>query len=315
MIFHMARGEAGDEAFWEGLRAVSRERLFRTASWDDFAQGIGAAAGRDMVPFFRAWTGKAGAPVLSFSDVRARRDGGSWKVTGRVVQRKPHFTFKVPLRLETAGKPVDVRVAIERGDAPFSISSGDAPAALLLDPDVQLFRRLDPSEIPPTVNGIRGAEGLAIVVANGIPRETADAARILLAALGRERHPLLREDEAPPESLAGRDVLYLGVPEGVGYLPAPLPAGLSLSRGEFTLKGAKYSSPGDALFAVVPHPSSPGRVAAVFLPLSPGAASAAGRKIPHYGRYSYLAFSEGNNREKGTWTPAASPAVHRFRNP
>jgi len=312
MIFHMARGEAGDEAFWEGLRTVARERLFRPASWDDIAGGIGTAAGRDMVPFFRAWTGKAGAPVLSLSDVRAKRDGAGWKVTGRVEQREPYYALKVPLRLETAGKPVETRVAIARGDVPFTIVSGDAPLALLLDPDVALFRMLDPSEIPPTVNGIRGAADLAVVVANGIPRETAEAARILLAAMGRERLPLMREGEAPPESLAGRDVLYLGVPEGAGYLPGPLPAGLSLSPGKFTLNGTPYSAPGDALFAVVPHPSSPGRVAAVFLPLSPGAAGAAGRKIPHYGKYSYLAFSEGNNREKGTWAPVASPAVHRF---
>ena len=315
MIFHMARGEAGDEAFWEGLRTVARERMFRPASWDDIARGIGTAGGRDMVPFFRAWTGKAGAPVLSLSDIQAKRDAAGWKVTGRVVQREPHYTLKVPLRLETAGKPVDVRVQIERGAAPFSIACGDAPDALLLDPDVQLFRRLDPSEIPPTVNGIRGAGDIAVVVANGVPGETADAARILLAAMGRERLPLLREGEAPPESLAGRDVLYIGVPEGEGYLPGPLPAGLSLSPGEFTLNGTPYSAPGDALFAVVPHPFSPGRVAAVFLPLSPGAARAAGRKIPHYGKYSYLAFSEGNNRDKGTWTPAGSPAIHRFHEP
>jgi aminopeptidase N len=315
MIFHMARGEAGDEAFWEGLRTVARERLFRPASWDDIARGIGAAAGRDMVPFFRAWTGKPGAPVLSLTDVRAKRDGAGWKVTGRVEQREPHYNLTVPLRLETAGKPVDARVAIARGASPFTIVSGDAPAALLLDPDVELFRRLDPSEIPPTVNGIRGASDLAVVVANGIPRETEEAARILLAAMGRERLPRMREREAPPESLAGRDVLYLGVPAGSGYLPAAMPAGLRLSPGDFTLNGASYSAPGDALFVVVPHPSSPGRVAAVFLPLSPGAAGAAGRKIPHYGKYSYLAFSEGNNREKGTWTPAASPAVHRFPKP
>ncbi|HEX9192025.1 MAG TPA: hypothetical protein VF847_08005 [Candidatus Deferrimicrobiaceae bacterium] len=315
MIFHMARGEAGDEAFWEGLRTVARERLFRPASWDDIARGIGAAAGRDMVPFIRAWTGTPGAPVLSLSDVRAERDGGGWKVTGRVKQGEPHYTLKVPLRLETAGRPVEIRATIAGGDAPFSISSGDAPVALLLDPDVHLFRRLEPSEIPPTVNGIRGAGNLAVVVANGIPRETAEAARILLAAMGLGRLPLVREEEAPPDSLAGRDVLYLGVPEGYGYLPGPLPAGLSLSPGGFTLNGTPYSAPGDALFAVVPHPSSPGRVAAVFLPLSPGAASAAGRKIPHYGKYSYLAFSEGTNREKGTWTPAASPAVHRFQDP
>jgi hypothetical protein len=315
MVFHMARGEAGDEAFREGLRIVVRERMFRSTSWDDVAQGIGAASGKDMGPFFRQWIGGAGAPVLSLSDVRAVRDGKTWKVTGQVRQEKPYYALKVPLRLETAGKPVDIVVPLTGGDAAFEIPSGDVPQALLLDPDVDLFRRLHPSEIPPTVNGIRGAGDLAVVVAKGFPRESAEAARILLAATGRERFPLLREEETPPETLAGRDVLYLGVPSGNGYLPDALPPELSLSAGTFTLTGKIYSSPGDALFAVLPHPGTPGRVVAVFLPLSPGAANAAGRKIPHYGKYSYLAFSEGNNRDKGTWAPAASPAVHRFPKP
>jgi hypothetical protein len=315
MIFHMARKKAGDRAFWGGLRGVARDRTFRTASWDDFAREIGAEAGTDMTPFFREWTGIAGAPVLSLSEVRAERDGGGWKVTGRVTQRESPYPLVVPLRLETAGRTLDATVPLAGAEASFSIAAGDAPVALLLDPDVDLFRRLDPSEIPPTVNGIRGASDLAVVVARGTPRETAEAARILLAAMGRERLPMQREEESPPRALAGRDVLYIGVPAGNGYLPARMPAGLALSPGKFTLNGTTYSGAGDALFAVMPHPSSPGRVAAVFLPLSPAAANAAGRKIPHYGKYSYLAFSEGTNREKGTWAPAASPAVHRFPEP
>jgi hypothetical protein len=56
-----------------------------------------------------------------------------------------------------------------------------------------------------------------------------------------------------------------------------------------------------------------GRVAAVFLPLSPSAAAAVGKKIPHYGKYSYLVFTDGENKNKGTWEPADSPVVHRFK--
>ncbi|MEK6696361.1 MAG: M1 family aminopeptidase [Candidatus Deferrimicrobiota bacterium] len=312
MIFHMARREIGDEAFWAGLRGVARDRLFRPASWDDLSERIGSAAGRDMGPFFRRWIGSAGAPFLSLSDVRAERDGNGWKVTGRVRQEKPAYDLKVPLRLETAGEPVDLLVPISGEQATFAIASDGRPTSLILDPDVDLFRRLHPSEIPPTVNGIRGSGGLAVVVAKGFPRETAEAARVLLAAMGREQLPLLREEETSPEKLAGGDVLYFGLPSGKGYLPTALPQELSLAPGKFTLNGTEFSAAGDALFAVLPHPSAAGRVAAVFLPLSPEAANAAGRKIPHYGKFSYLAFSGGNNRDKGTWVAADSPAVHRF---
>lgn len=312
MIFHMARREIGDEAFWTGLRSVVRDRLFRTATWDDLSGRFGSAAGRDMGPFFRRWIGSAGAPFLSLSDVRAERDGKGWKVTGQVRQEKPFYDLKVPVRLETAGAPVDILVPLKGAEETFMIASGGEPASLLLDPDVHLFRRLHPSEIPPTVNGIRGSGNLAAVVAKGFPRETAEAARILLDAIGRGKLPLLREEDTPPEKLADRDVLYLGLPSGRGYLPAALPRELSLAPGRFTLNGTEFGAPGDALFAVLPHPSAAGRVAAVFLPFSPEAANAAGRKIPHYGKYSYLAFSGGNNRDKGTWVAADSPAVHRF---
>jgi len=315
MVFHMARKEVGDEVFWEGLRNVVRDRLFRPATWDDFAEGIAAASGKEMGPFFRRWTATAGAPVLSLYDVKTVRYGNGWNVTGRVRQEKPFYALNVPLRLETAGNPVEIRLPLEGEEAPFVLSSGEAPRALLLDPDADLFRRLHPSEIPPAVNGIRGAADLAVVVAAGLPRETAEAARILLAAMGREGTPLLREEETPPGSLAGRDVLWFGVPSGKGYLPDALPTGLSLSPGKFTVNGTSYAAPGNALFAVLPHPATPGRVSAVFLPLSPAAATAAGRKIPHYGKYSYLTFTEGKNREKGTWPAGDSPAVHRFPNP
>lgn len=67
------------------------------------------------------------------------------------------------------------------------------------------------------------------------------------------------------------------------------------------------------LFVVFPRQADPGRVAAVFLPLSPSAAAAVGRKIPHYGKYGYLVFTDGENKSKGTWEPADSPVVHRFK--
>jgi hypothetical protein len=40
--------------------------------------------------------------------------------------------------------------------------------------------------------------------------------------------------------------------------------------------------------------------------------AAAVRKITHYGKYSYLAFSNGENLVKGIWPPAASPLEVRF---
>ena len=307
----MARRLVGDDAFWKGLRAVFRERMFRKAAWGDFARAFGRESGVEFAPFFRQWVERGGAPVIALSGVTAERKGEGWHISGRVAQKMPYFDLRLPMRLVTDGGIIDAVLDVSGEATPFSLSAGATPRMLFLDPEIDLFRRLDPSEIPPTVNGIRGSTDLLVVAARGLPAGLLESTKLLLVAMGKGNVAILREEETPLSRLTGHDVLYLGMPEGKGYLPA-LSKGFSVSSRQFTLRGEKFESPGDALFFVLPHPSDGNRVAALFLPLSPEAASLAARKIPHYGKYSYLAFSEGKNRAKGTWPPRSSPVIHEF---
>ena len=311
MVFHMARRRAGDEAFARGLRAVARDRLFAAVSWDDFVQAFGRESSVDLSSFLRQWVDRSGAPVLALKDVKADREGRRWRVTGRLVQEGVLYDLKIPLRLETEGARVEAVVSLRGEDALFRLSADARPLRLIADPEVDVFRRLDPSEIPPSVNGIRGSTRLLVVSAKGLSPDILEASKVLLAALGKEDAAVVREEETPPSLLAGRDVLYLGLPEGKGYLP-PFPRGLAVTPGSFTLEGKRFSSPSDALFAALPHPTDGTRVAALFLPFSPSAALSAAGKIPHYGKYGYLAFSDGTNKAKGFWPATASPTVHLF---
>ncbi len=311
MVFHMARRAAGEEAFWKGLRDVVREKMFHEATWSDYAQAFGRETGIDFDPFFRQWVERGGAPVIALAGVGAERDGKGWRIFGTIAQEKPHFDLHVPVRLVTDDGNMDAVLDVSGGETPFSLSSGARPRTLLLDPEVDLFRRLDPSEIPPTVNAIRGSTDLLVVTARGLPDPIRESAKLLLAGLGKEEASILPEEEAPPSRLAGHDVLFLGFPAGSGYLPS-LPKELTISPTGFTLRRVRYESRGDALFVALPHPADRGRVTALFLPLSPEAASLAARKIPHYGKYSYLVFTEGKNRAKGTWAPASSPTAYEF---
>ncbi len=311
MVFHMARRLAGEDAFWKGMREVVREKMFREASWDDFGRALGRETGTDFSPFFRQWVDRPGAPSISLEEIEAEDTGGSWKIGGRIVQKEPYFDLRVPLRLETDGDIIDTVLTVSDGTTSFSLSADAKPRRLIVDSEVDLFRRLDPAEIPPTVNGIRGSTDLLVVAARGLPPDILEASKLLLAAMGKESFVIQREEDTPPTLLAGHDVLFLGLPDGNGYLP-PLPGELFVSRGEFALGGNTFLSPEDSLFVVLPHPSDKDRVAALFLPFSPEAAKRSARKIPHYGKYSYLAFAGGKNKEKGTWEVTTSPTVHVF---
>lgn len=311
MVFHMARSRIGEEPFWRGLRDVAEDKMFRKASWDDFARALGESGETDLGGFFRQWVERPGAPVLSLEGVRRERSADGWTVRGTVRQRSPVYDLRLPLRLETAGKPVTA-VLHSRGEAaPFVLRSADEPRRLSVDPDAHVFRRLDPTEIPPTVNGIRGSEALLVIVSRDLPAGTAEAARTLLAAMGKEDVPLRPEGQVSRKDLRGRDVLFLGLPAEASLLP-PLPAGLKAGEKESVLNGRTYAGAGAALFAALPHPLDRGRTAALFLPGSPEAARQAGRKIPHYGKYSYLAFIDGANVDKGIWPVTASPLMRAF---
>jgi hypothetical protein len=311
MVFHMARRTVGDEAFWGGLRRLASQRMFDYVTWDDIAAALGETAGIDLKDFFSQWVQRSGAPVLSLENVRQVREGDQWKISGVLRQRPPAYDLRVPLRLETGNKGIEKIFVSSAPVVPFEIVT-DAPVRrLVVDPEADLFRRLDNSEIPPTVNGIRGSTSLLVVAADNLSEETLGAARLLTTALGKPETEVRRESEISARDLRRRDVLYIGLPTSEGLLP-PLPENLELSPGRVVLNDRIYDDARSALFIALDHPSEPGRTSALYLPGSPDAAADAARRIPHYGKYSYLAFIEGENVDKGVWPVTESPLIHHF---
>lgn len=311
MVFHMARRQIGEQAFWSGLRTLANDKMGDIATWDDFAEQLGQSAGQDLKPFFRQWLDRPGAPVLRLSEIRTEREADRWRVSGTLMQEGTQYDLRVPLRLETASGRVETIIAVTRGETPFELEAQGRPQKLTVDSEIDLFRRLDPAEIPPTVNAIRGTTSLTVVIAGGLSPEMLAASRLLLAALRQEGATIRREAATSMADLRGRDVLFLGLPRRKGLLP-PLPNDLQLTADRISVRGETFTDTGTAVFVALPRPDEPGRSAALFYALSPAAAGQAVRKIPHYGKFSYLVFANGTNLAKGTWTPQSSPVVYEF---
>ncbi len=311
MVFHMTRRAVGEEAFWAGLRRLATQRMFEHVTWDDIAATLGETAGVDLQTFFEQWVSRTGAPVLSLEQVRQERRGEQWVVSGVLRQRPPAYELRVPMRLEVDGEAVETILHSGAPVVPFEIVSDAPPRRLLVDPQADLFRRLDLSEIPPTVNAVRGSPALLAVAADNVSDETLAAARLLLRALGQDRATVRRESEIGARHLRRHDLLFIGVPSRKELLPSS-PADLQLHPGRTVLNERAYDDPASALFITLAHPSEPGRTAALFLAGSPEAAADAARRIPHYGRYSYLAFTEGENVDRGIWPVTESPLIHSF---
>jgi hypothetical protein len=297
MVFHMVRQMIGDEAFFGSLREICRDKLFARASWDDFMSAFSRLSGKDFTTFREEWLNLKGGPHIFLSGVTRHRSGKEWVVSGEVAQSSSAYHLPIQLKLETAGGDVLKTVRCERERTPFAFSVPYEPRRLLLDPDAEIFRILPPGEVPPTVNRIKGAKSLIVVMTPNC-RAKRETVGLLLESLGQQGAPVIAESEANAARIAGHDILFCGVPEQPRISMDS--ARISASRGSFTIDRQVFDRPEDALFFVTRHPIDQDRVVALFNPLSGAAAAECALKITHYGKYSYLAFKAGENRNKGT---------------
>ncbi len=313
-VFHMVRQKLGDETFWKCLRRIYKERLFVKTSWDDFRNVFVSTGGWDLQEanvFFEQWVARSGAPVLKLGDVRIKPDASGRHVTGFVLQEPPWYALDITAGLEISPtERLDTKIGIKDGSAPFSIQSSAAPKKLIVDPDVNTFRLLYPEEIPATVNSVKGSRSLAAILSDGSPSET-NAFKLLLSGLDQTEVPIYTEKEAEIKISGDKDLLFFGIPrsEKLRSFFKSAPEGVTLSPDEFSVKGF---SGADSLFLVFADRNRGGRITALFLPVSgtPGdTVLTTARKVTHYGRYSYLAFSRGVIQGKGVWEVLRSPLI------
>ena len=312
MVFHMLRKTIGDEAFWGALRDVYRERLFQPTAWDDLRRAFEKRSRRPLKAFFDQWVHRKGAPRIHLADLRRDRASDGWKVTGRLAQEKPFFHAEFEITLDGDGQHGSRRVTLSGESASFEAAAASEPAQIVVDPDYDVLRRLDPSEIPPTVNALKSSASTLLVVCETAAGRGQQVAETLAGALGLGNYAILPEARVDRSRFKGQDVILVGYPRTAAWL-STLPTSLRLQKEGFSLEGRQGSKIGDMFFGVFTNPYDPGRVLAVLLPIdSPDAANVAA-KITHYGRFSYLTFRDGQNRDKGSWEPADSPVVHRWK--
>jgi hypothetical protein len=318
-VFHMIRRRIGDDGFWQSLRRIHRERLFKETSWEDFRRVFietGNWSPRESRLFFDQWIGWAGAPSLELKNVRLKQqDGkGEWLVEGSLRQTGDVYGLRIPLELETAAGIEKQSITLDNASAAFSIRSIHRPRRLVADPGAEVFRRLDPREIPPTVNSIKGAGDLTAVLAASSGSSFESTFRLLLHSLNQGDLPILREEKLNPSDIREKDMIFFGQPQPATLkwmLPSE-PHTLALSPQGYSYTGLSPEGSGDCLFAVFKDPARQGRLTALFYPIdgaSPESISTAARKITHYGKFSVLSFAEGTIRSKFIWPVALSPLI------
>ncbi len=302
MVLHMLRRHVGDDTFHEGLRAFYASYRFEAASWRDLVDAIAGPTGESMEWFVDQWIMREGAPALSLDGVAP--DGTS--VRGMVRQTEPIYRMTVPvIASDTSGRQARLELELDGVETPFRI---DLPGAvrLAVDPDFDVFRRLDVAEIPPLLSQTLGAEQTLIVIA----RSATGAAAEAYSAIADDwaRAPGVRvvfDDEIDLDDTEGHGVWLFG---DTRFADAFV-GGVANDDGVLAAASAVGDPGAMNLVSTRAHPRDE-TLSWSWLRLGSAAeAAAVARKIPHYGKYSYLVFDGATNVAKGTWSATRSPLL------
>ena len=320
MLWHMIRRSVGEEAFKQGLQSFFADFMHRRASFDDIVACIGDAAGTDLGDWARSWIEGTGAPQIRLV-VQPGEEMS--KIVIEQIQEQDPYRVRVPVHYQLATSSWWQQQILEFApgdDATVprqqSFEVAGQLAAVKVDPFFDVFRQLDQSETPPTIGDIFGASSQLIVLPSLSPRlEAWRALAESWATDGDVRIVLDTElEEIPPD----RAVWILGEPTmGVAnetLRKAALQKGMlekfSLSYATWILPTMKPTDVGPQLFQwdhsgiqVARHPDDEDLTVGLIRCYKEAAISGLARKLPHYGKYSYLLFQgeEPTNVAKGEW--------------
>jgi aminopeptidase N len=303
MVFFMLRDEIGPPAFERGTRLFWQRYRFRSAGWKDLEQVFGEAAGRDLSVFFAQWTRRASSPQLALAPVEA--PGPAGKV--RLLQLQDVFELSVPLRIRTdTGGTGDLKVRVRERETVADLASASSPAAakeVELDPELRLWRRLDPKSVPPIFREVFIAPRSEIHVAGQSPEWTAPAMALAGKLLDAQPRPiseteLLASPEVPALVMGDRggitrvlSTLGLGALPDVVFEDAPgKPAGQRALKGSAQAWTARAAN---------------GKTLAFVMSDTAATLNSLQRAMPHYGRQSWLVFQDGRVAGQGAWPVAA----------
>ena len=313
MVFHMLRQRLGDVEFTQAIRTFYRKHRWTQASWADLESVFSAAAGEDLGPFFEQWVLRPGAPTLAMTVEPGAKEGRQ-VVRVRQTQAGEPYALSVPVALTVAGEP-DARVTVLDLAQQADLDLPDGVVRVDLDPQFDVFRRLDLAETPPTLSELFGADAVTLILPAAGEEPLAAGWRSFATAWqqgGGGQVEVVVEDaiEALPPD---RAVWVLGAHNRWRSALEPAletwEAGVDEERVDFGETHVPRT--GHSFVLTGRHPANEelalGWVGTDTEAALPGLA----RKLPHYGRYSYLAFTGDapDNVAKGQWPATASPLV------
>ncbi|MGA1487754.1 MAG: M20/M25/M40 family metallo-hydrolase [Planctomycetota bacterium] len=320
MLWHMLRRDLGDDDFVRALSRLYRRHRYEVVGFGDIERIFSETAGRDLSGVFAQWVDRKGAPTLALTVLPPDDRHSDHSVVIRQEQAEEPYDLRVPVRVLYEGSDAvqsfTVPMTGSGGEAPprslsVALTGGKRPLWVSVDPHFDLFRRLDREEIPPSIGEVFGAErGLIVVPADG----SIDAGVLTDAWDPGGRQFTVVTDDAIAALPTDRPTWVVGAENRFAEEARARAASRGIEVGARLRFGAESVARAEHCAVVVDrHPEQPDVTVGWILLDRSDALPGLARKLPHYGKYSYLAFegAEPTNVVKGQFGTERSPLVWR----
>lgn len=320
MMWNMLRERVGDDRFIKGFQRFYRENKFKAASFNSIRLAFESVTGEDLKQFFGQWVERKGAPELSVSNVTAKQEKSGYRLqfTLKQIQDEDVFVLDVPVAISYEKKADVTKVAMTGKEQTYEMVVPDRPLMIQVDPQFNLFRKLHYNEIPPSLSKIFGSEEVLILLPSKAEQARLNGYKELANtwAADTTKKIEVRMDSDVSELPPGKSVWIFGTENAYGKA---IQEGIKVYDAELTnesIRFARTSFPRNKVSCVISvrHPKNPAAVLVLLSIENKGAVAGLSRKLPHYGKYSYLVFegTEPTNIAKGEWETVGSPLAARI---
>ncbi len=278
MFFHGLRELYGDDSFFAAIRDFIHENSFRKASWHDIQRAFEKITGEKLNTYFEHWLSRKDIPRLEVKNAELRVQQGQLRLNFELLQKGDVYPLLIPVSLYTeTGKRMQF-VHVKKSKEKISLFMDETPRKAVIDENYSIMRQLASEEIPPVLAGIMGKQQLTVVVSS----EQRSIYQPIIDAFGIENITY----ETPG------DITFHKIKEN-SFLIA------GYNNTTVNMLFGKQAVPKDGVrIKVYKNPYNVSERIALLHAKNKTEAQAVQRKIPHYGKYTELAFKNGRNTYK-----------------
>ncbi|NOZ45197.1 MAG: M1 family metallopeptidase [Chlorobi bacterium] len=315
MINNMLRDELGDSIFIEAYRDFYNENKFKIVDFNAIKNSFEKISGKNLDSFFTQWLNRKGAPSLELTNVKSIQNSNEYNLsfTLKQIQEEDVFELNIPIAiiLENNNSVIWERVNLNEREKNYSFIFNEKPLKIEVDPQFNLFRRLNRKETPTGLSQVFGGTKNTIILPSSssylddyeqmatIWKQTQEAQGNTSIIVKDNDLDKLPTDN--PVWVLGKDNKFASQV----IIPTSTLSFLSTKIQE-TLKVLTDSG---SLIYVIANPLNEEQSIGFISSDNKAAIKGLTRKLPHYTKYGYLGFKGENpdNVLKGTFPILNSP--------